>query len=965
MMLNSKNILLNKRFKYITMTVLGLSFATMATAQTKQQREKIRAAGNPSALAKFAKSVSITGKEIQTLRQRAQKLNIPFDTIIDNQAMKLVGFQESGQPRYITSYAAGSVADVIRTSSLWSQKGIYNLEGQGMKLCQWDEGSPLLSHVEFEGRVSLKDNSPKVSMHSTGVASCIVGARKNHNTFGMASQASLDAYDWTNDMEEIANAAASGILVGNASYGEINGWYNTNQGKGQGWYWFGREVDGPDQNFGAYGKMEQTLDYIAINAPHYLHIMASANLNGVGPRNNSAYFYYDGEKEDWVRGMNSNVHPANGGENGFDCIPKGSTGKNYLAIGAINKPSDVNGPYQRASFSSTGPVNDGRVKPDLVAVGTSVGVASSSGPNQYSSSQGTSFSAPMVTGSLLLLQQLYSQRNNGQFMRSSTLRAVAVNTATEAGNAPGPDYQFGWGVLNSLDAANAIADNGSRSIILEEKLTNQGKFTRKVKVRGGGEPLKVTLAWIDPVSPTLTNTKITDDRTAMLVNDLDLRVIGTDGTILPWKLDPNAPAKAAVRGDNTVDNVEHIIVENTVAGQEYTIEVTHKGRLKTNQVEKTEEGNIFTVVDTDEQPFSLVATGLMLIEKDLSIKKVTLPSVNSYNQNTSVSIVVSNEAQNTMSGAKLKVTHSIDGNVQATNEYDVNTLSAGQEQTIRATLDLSQTRVTHTIAVNLIVDGDQKPDNNQANLTTRSNLLDLTVNNAVERYSFETPLANEGWTLGGSQQWTIVDDSSNAAEGTHYAMIDIPSNYRYAGWLYTPLIKLQKRTDYWLSFKVRGINTSEEKLVIKVGAEGLVATDVASVDVPNSDTYQTVNLKFQSFYFAPAMLGFSTTQGNTDAKILIDDIIMTNADIVTEIETPSSDKAFQIMDKGNRRYELIADTNGGVTADLFNLSGQQVLHQASNTNTMSLETSTLSKGIYLLKLATTEGVKHTTKLILR
>jgi hypothetical protein len=83
------------------------------------------------------------------------------------------------------------------------------------------------------------------------------------------------------------------------------------------------------------------------------------------------------------------------------------------------------------------------------------------------------------------------------------------------------------------------------------------------------------------------------------VNDLDLRVVevGSGTTYYPWKLDINDPNANATKGDNTVDNVEQIVIDNPAADGIYRVEVTNKNSL-VNQ-----EGNPAT------QDFALVATG--------------------------------------------------------------------------------------------------------------------------------------------------------------------------------------------------------------------------------------------------------------------------------------------------------------------------------------------------------------------
>ena len=78
--------------------------------------------------------------------------------------------------------------------------------------------------------------------------------------------------------------------------------------------------------------------------------------------------------------------------------------------------------------------------------GTTLNSTTSTGDNQYTSLSGTSMASPNVMGTLLLLQQHYSNLYQ-KFIRSSTLKGLACHTADDAGNA-GPDAKFGWGLLN-------------------------------------------------------------------------------------------------------------------------------------------------------------------------------------------------------------------------------------------------------------------------------------------------------------------------------------------------------------------------------------------------------------------------------------------------------------------------------------------------------------------------------------
>ena len=106
---------------------------------------------------------------------------------------------------------------------------------------------------------------------------------------------------------------------------------------------------------------------------------------------------------------------------------------------------------------------------------------------------------------------------------------------------------------------------------------SQGQTISQTWNADGLTTIKATICWTDPAAtpPGI----LLDPPTQMLVNDLDLRIIGPGNTIYePWILDPASPASAATRGDNARDNVEVVMIDTLPAGA-YTLEITHKGTL--------------------------------------------------------------------------------------------------------------------------------------------------------------------------------------------------------------------------------------------------------------------------------------------------------------------------------------------------------------------------------------------------
>lgn len=112
-------------------------------------------------------------------------------------------------------------------------------------------------------------------------------------------------------------------------------------------------------------------------------------------------------------------------------------GDSTLAVGATTL-SGI-----RAPFSSQGPTADGRVKPDVMAPGVGVWSATVNS-NLFSGRNGTSFSAPLVTGvCALLLQQ-------NPALTPNELIELLRRTAT---NADSPDTLMGWGIVQAARAA--------------------------------------------------------------------------------------------------------------------------------------------------------------------------------------------------------------------------------------------------------------------------------------------------------------------------------------------------------------------------------------------------------------------------------------------------------------------------------------------------------------------------------
>jgi hypothetical protein len=510
--------------------------------------------------------------------------------------ISLQGVNSLGFPVYLITDNNTTAAATTSTNTVQPGGALgLNLSGSsaflGNKLAIWDGGWVYKFHQEFSGKTITLKGSSSVIDHATHVAGTMIAKGVYPPAKGMAfNAATLQSYSFDNDIAAMS-AAAPGLLLSNHSYGDEAGWnFNDTENR---WEWYGLPGDTVDYNFGFYGQRTKSWDQIAYNAPYYLIVESAGNAHAYpGPAVGADYYGYKSSTDQTF--VDKGPRPANISSNtGYDVISTTGNAKNILTVGAVNPL-----PYGPASsqdisiayFSSWGPTDDGRIKPDIVGDGVDVLSSGSSSPTSYLTLSGTSMSAPNVTGSLYLLQEYYSEKNGGNFMHASTLKGLACHTAFDAGNT-GPDYVYGWGLLDMKKAARAITNDGTKSLIKENTLQQGQQQTYNVIASGDG-PLAATISWTDPAGATTAEGTV-NSRTPKLVNDLDIRVSDGTSTFYPWVLDPSNPSAAAKTGNNVLDNVEQVYIPGTVVGKAYTITISHKGTLLAGS-----------------QDYSLIATGV-------------------------------------------------------------------------------------------------------------------------------------------------------------------------------------------------------------------------------------------------------------------------------------------------------------------------------------------------------------------
>ncbi len=549
---------MSKRFA----SVVGVLWVFLLLSSMVQAQEQTDIPALTSLAARASLRSAVEKREAEAW---ARQHGLPVRRKLPSGATIEIMAVRNGVPIYYVTTGLES-ADSLSVDELWpgGSTGL-NLTGAGITLGIWDSGSVDPSHAEFSGRLSIRDGS-EPSDHATAVGGILAAAGVNPSARGMSFAANLHSYDWDSDTTEMATAAQAGLLVSNHSYVIASGWLGD-------FLWLGDTAisQREDWKFGFYSDWAREWDEIAYNAPYYLIVQGAGNDRGEGPSSQPVQHYHiDGNQY-------NDTHDIDGGSSGFDCIPPSTTAKNTLVVGAVYPvPGGYAGPdsVRLAWFSSFGPTDDGRIKPDLVGIGMDVFSTTIGG---YGSFAGTSAASPSVAGALGLLIQHYRQTHGGANMRAATLKALAIHTADECGPAPGPDYMYGWGILNAKTAAEVISQSVKNPYTIQERTLRNGETHTIRVVSDGSQPLKVTIVWTDP--PGTPPPVSLDPPDRMLVNDLDLRVTNGSTTYMPWVLNPTTPSAPATTGDNVLDNVEQVVVPNPQAGV-YTITVTHKGILR-------------------------------------------------------------------------------------------------------------------------------------------------------------------------------------------------------------------------------------------------------------------------------------------------------------------------------------------------------------------------------------------------
>lgn len=394
-----------------------------------------------------------------------------------------------------------------RSNVLWTENGNglkYN--GAGVTIMMQDDGV-IGPHIDYTGRIDQSNcsgcSTSDVNTHGDHVSGTIMGAGNlDPSNRGMAHGADLLVYG-----------------AGNGNYNSVPSLYDND----------GVVITSKSYSDGCnsgYTSLARQLDAQIHGRPSLIHVFSAGN-NGTSACSPNNY----GAGPTW-----GNI---TGGH---------KMGKNVITVGNLSRFDFLN------SSSSRGPATDGRIKPDICGVGTSV---VSTGPyNDYFSATGTSMSCPGVAGVLAQLYEGYKDLNGGVNPESALIKASVLNTAEDLGN-PGPDFKFGWGRINARRAFDIISENQ----YIKDSISQGDNNNHQITIPAGVSELRVMVYWMDKEGSTNAN--------PALVNDINMVV--TDPAMIsydPWVLD-HTPANVdlnAVRAVDNLNNMEQVTLDNPALG---------------------------------------------------------------------------------------------------------------------------------------------------------------------------------------------------------------------------------------------------------------------------------------------------------------------------------------------------------------------------------------------------------------
>jgi PGF-pre-PGF domain-containing protein len=451
---------------------------------------------------------------------------------------------------------------------------------------------------------------------------------------------------------------------------------------------------------------------------------------------------------------------GNEGKTGSGTITPPGTAKNALTVGASenDRPSkDITSDNinEIADFSSKGPTDDNRIKPDVVAPGTYIISTRSTMPvnytlgdvnEYYAYSSGTSMATPLTVGTAALVRQYYVE-NESIAPSAALLKATLINGAA---NMSLSSSAQGWG---RVDIEESLFPPSSRTMRYHDgiSLNTSESWNVSYYIYNMSETLKITLVWTDyPAAPYVATT---------LVNNLDLTVTGPGGTYYG-------------NGGDDINNVEQVEVLSPPVGL-YTIRVNGINILH------------------GAQPFALVISGAM----DDTPPSVSgeFPADNSYTTNNTTAIAVNitdNRSGVNLSSVNMTINDSLVQftNTRITNGYRIQNITSVPyidgiiNVSVNAT-DNNSNLLTYSWS--FTIDGDEptvtSPNAIPSTIEsdgTGTTRLSVSVNDSISginnvsiNLSAIGGSATAAMNNYGSTYW-IITNATDAGNGTYYLQVN-------------------------------------------------------------------------------------------------------------------------------------------------------------------------------------------------
>ncbi|MCU0383165.1 MAG: S8 family peptidase [Cyclobacteriaceae bacterium] len=722
-----------------------------------------------------------------------------------------------------------------------------NVRGNGLSVSVKEEPFDA-NDADLKGRIIPFSATMPPVLHATTMASIIAGG-KNSSTYsqGVAPGARIGFSSFTNLFpDEPQTFIANSISVQNHSYG------------------VGVE------NY--YGVESLAYDEQVFSNPTLIHVFSAGN-SGDKPGD---------EKFSGVIGYGN-------------LTGQFKTAKHVITVGGTNAFQQIE------NRSSRGPASDGRIKPELSAMGAG----------------GTSEAAALVSGAALLIQNLFYLQHH-TMPPASLVRACLLNTAIDRGR-PELDFDYGYGTMHVKKALDVINNNQ----YLLDTLKNNTHNVHTLQIPDGKRKLKIMLAWTDP-PPLLSNS-------IALVNNLDLQVLAPDGVYLPWILRTDADKLQlqayAFRARDTLNVQEQITIDNPIEGS-YQLTVMNDLQLPHQPYSITYTYEEFFSIEAPVANQTIEAGKPFIVRWQYGGSAPITCKIKKKNETAWQIIGTANNAQTLVWNTPIEE-----------GTYDF-LFSDGADEWLAENILISK---IPNLQIAFLCDaqaGFTLPDSGDYEIYVLAEKYLHEINITSEIF-FELPATNS----------VSVKKMIDGRAGLQSVLLTPDANIHFC--YIKNFLPVKTYTDT-ASFAISlgtTIGVAVLTLERKVNESFLPVAQTSSglsTDFQLTDTQATVG---QHIY----RLKLQTQSGNTiysqeESIFVLDD---------------NTIRVFPNPVKGGEILSVVINAEEETEIKLFDFSGRAIALQSDNAQVKAFDTSGLLPGIYLLKATSKNGLEKQTKILIR